>query len=276
MVEKLSVAQAFVAARRSASAFSVYPGTRPVDLAEAYRVQEEAITIAGGEVVGWKVGRINPPLDHQLGSNRLAGPIFAHQTRFAPDRHGPAMPVFADGTAAAEAEYLIRIGRDAPVAAALTLDAAAELIDAVHVGIEIASSPYSGINADGPLVTISDFGNNNGLVIGPAIPDWRSLDFIDCPVELRIDGAVAGSATARTMLDGPIGAVAFLARCLADRGRVLTAGSWVSSGAVTGVHVVAPGAVIEAAFGDLRVGCTITAAEGEMEQAEEAVVRCVP
>ena len=147
-----------------------------------------------------------------------------------------------------------------PAKTSYTMDEAADLIDAVHVGIEVASSPFPGINAFGPLVTISDFGNNYGLVIGDAIPDWRSLDFIDWPVTLSIDGVEAGAATARTMLDGPVGAARFLFESMAARGVALTAGQWISSGAVTGVHEVPVGAAVTATFQDMRVSCSIEAA----------------
>ncbi|KQN37421.1 2-keto-4-pentenoate hydratase [Sphingomonas sp. Leaf407] len=268
------IAQAFVAARRDARGLAQYPGDRPTTLGDAYGVQDRAIALDGRTVVGWKVGKINAPLDTQLGANRLAGPIFADQLFLDAT---PVLPVIADGFAAAEAEYCIRIARSpAPGATGLSHDAVLELIDAVHVGIEIASSPYPGINADGPLVTISDYGNNHGLLVGAEIPGWRDGDFIDWPVVSRIDGAVIGKASARTMLDGPIGAVSFLIDCLASRGLTLAAGQWVSSGAVTGVHPVAPGQRFDAEFGSLRVSCAIDAArpaqgmQGELSHASGA------
>jgi 2-keto-4-pentenoate hydratase len=128
------------------------------------------------------------------------------------------------------------------------------------VGIEIASSPFPGINDHGPTVTISDYGNNNGLVIGPEIKDWRSANIKAWPVTLDINGARIGAATAETMLDGPVGAVRFLLELMAARGIALEAGQWVSSGAVTGVHPVKPGDRVECRFGDgFEVTCTITA-----------------
>ena len=259
------IAQAFVTARRQAAGLSPYPGDAPTTLADAYAIQERAIEIDGRRVAGWKVGRINAPLDGVLGANRLAGPIFADQIV---GREARDMAVIADGFAAAEAEYCVRIGRaPEPGRTGLSLDEALALVDAVHVGVEIASSPYAGINADGPLVTISDYGNNFGLLIGDEVPGWRNLGFLDWPVESRIDDAVVGSATARTMLDGPIGAVAFLVDCLAERGVALTPGSWVSSGAVTGVHQIRPGQRFEADFGVLHVACGIVAASGESDAA---------
>ncbi len=62
------------------------------------------------------------------------------------------------------------------------------------------------------------------------------------------------------MLDGPVGAARFLFELMAARGIVLKPGQWISSGAVTGVHVVRIGERIEARFGaDLTVECTIKA-----------------
>jgi len=251
------IAHAFVGARQQARGLPTYPGERPTTLDDAYAIQDRAIAIDGRQIVGWKVGRINAPLDGTLGSNRLAGPIFADQVVGAGTE---ALPVIADGFAAAEAEYCVRIGRSSAGLSGLTLDRALDLVDAVHVGVEIASSPYPGINADGPLVTISDYGNNFGLLIGREVPGWRDLSFLDWPVESRIDGAVVGRASARTMLDGPIGAVAFLVDCLAARGLSLEPGQWVSSGAVTGVHPIAPGQRFEADFGEMQVACGIVAA----------------
>ena len=253
----IDIASSFVAARRTATALTAYPGTMPATLVDGYAVQDAAIALDGRQVGGWKVGRIAPSLD---GVDRLAGPIFADRIAAAADAV-PAMPVYAGGFAAAEAEFLLRIGRTPdPAKLDWSIAEAMAMIDAVHVGIEIASSPFVGINSHGAPVTVSDYGNNNGLVVGPAIAGWRDVGLLDWPVELRIGGAVAGAATAATMLDGPFGAARFLFASLADRGIALAAGQWISTGAVTGVHPVSVGDAVEARFGSrLRVACSIGA-----------------
>ena len=251
------IARSFVDARRNGRALPDFPGDMPDTLETAYAVQDAAIALSDRQVVGWKVGRINPPID---GINRLAGPIFAEQVKDAQDDPG-AMPVISGGFAAGEAEFLLRIGTAPdPAKQSYTIAEATALIDAVHVGIEIASSPFPGINDHGATVTISDFGNNNGLVVGEAIADWRDQDLISWPVRLTIDGVEAGAATAATMLDGPFGAARFLFEAMAVRGIALQPGQWISSGAVTGVHRVAIGAAVEAVFdGRLTVACKIKA-----------------
>lgn len=253
-----AIAEAFVAARRAGTALASFPGPMPADLDAAYRVQDEALALAGGRVAGWKVGRINPPID---AIDRLSGPIFADQVLTAQAGVPVPMPVFAAGFAAAEAEFLLRIGTVPPAGQTeFTLAEATALIDAVHVGIEIASSPFPGINSHGPTVTISDFGNNNGLVIGQAIENWWGAEIVDWPVTLTINGIEVGAASAATMLDGPFGAARFLFAHMAERGIALAPGQWISTGAVTGVHPVAVGDHVVAGFkGAYRVECSIAA-----------------
>ena len=253
--DQVAIARSFVEARRAGAALAVYPGSPPLTLSDAYLIQDAAIRLDGRTIVGWKVGRINPPRE---GADRLAGPIFADQV-FLDDE--TAMPVIADGFAAAEAEFVLRVGTAPdPTKRNYTLDEARALIDAVHVGIEIASSPFPGINAGGAAVTISDFGNNNGLLVGVEAEGWREADINSWRVELSIDGVPIGDATAATMLDGPFGAARFLFEHLAARGIAVEAGQWISSGAVTGVHEVTVGQRVAARFdGRVAIGCTIKA-----------------
>jgi 2-keto-4-pentenoate hydratase len=252
------IAEIFVAARRSGRAIDAFPGKVPETLSAAYHVQEAAIAQFAEKIIGWKVGRIFPPLSEQFGKDRLCGPIFENAVQSA---HNATGLIYDGGFGAAEAEFLLRIGT-APEAGKVkfTLDEAAALIDSVHVGIEIASSPLASINALGPPVIISDFGNNNGLIMGDEIPAWRTSGFADWTVTTRIDGVEVGSGKASAFPDGPIGAVRFLLETLAARGIATPAGTWISTGAVSGVHTVEIGQQVEACFGDgYVVKCAIGA-----------------
>ena len=251
----------FLEARRSAGGLDAYPGDLPATLDEAYAIQDEAIARWGRPVLGWKVGLVASPLSDRFGTDRLAGPIFAPANALS-DGGAVEMPVFADGFAAAEAEFLLRIGRTPPAdQVEFSLDEAAGLIETVHAGIEIASSPLRSINELGPVAVISDFGNNNGLVVGPEIAAWRSSGFAEWEVRTTIDGALAGIGCGASFPDGPIGAARFLFELMARRGIALAPGQWISSGAVTGVHAVRPGQRVEARFrDDLGLTCKLVAA----------------
>ena len=57
----------------------------------------------------------------------------------------------------------------------------------------------------------------------------------------EIDGQVVGEGGLFTMPGGPLKAIAWLAGHLAQRGRPLTKGQLISSGATTGIHDIAAG-----------------------------------
>lgn len=249
----------FLEARRTATAMAHYPGPLPQTLADGYDIQAIALAGMTTPLAGWKVGRILPPLSEHYGCDRLAGPIFASTVSLADgDARGL---VFPGGFGAVEAEFLFRIGTaPSPEQSAFTLEEAAAHIDVVHIGIEIASSPFQGINDLGPAVTISDFGNNNGLLVGPAIRDWQSGAYAVQPVTTRIDGVDIGTGTAAAFAHGALGSVRFLLENLAARGITVEPGWWISTGAVTGVHPVRPGQTVEADFGPYgTLRCTIEA-----------------
>ncbi|WP_428631891.1 2-keto-4-pentenoate hydratase [Sphingopyxis sp.] len=251
--EQENIARAFLAARAEKTPLTLYPGAMPQTMADAYAIQGAAIGFDGRHVGGWKVGRIAPDLVAHYGSDRIAGPIFADEITV----DGAAMPIYADGFAAAEAEVLLCLG-DVGLGDH-DIESVRDCITEVRTGIEIASSPFPDINRHGPAVTASDYGNNKGLVLGPPIADWRDRDLITMPVEMTIDGTPVGAATMETMLDGPFGSALFLIRTLRARGIVIAPGTWVSAGAITGVHEIAVGQRAEALFdGKIRVGCSIT------------------
>lgn len=254
-----AVAQAFVAARQTAQGLAAYPGTMPATLADAYAIQDAAIALHGGAVAGWKVGRIQPPLDAAFGSDRLAGPIFADRVVAAGPTPAP-MPVFSEGFAAVEAEFIAVLGAADAARRDWTLDDAAAQITGVHIGIEIASSPLAAINALGPAVTASDFGNNHGLIVGPAIDDWHGKGLDDWEVAVDIDGVPAGTGQARSFPDGIVGSVRFLLTVLARRDIAVPDGLLVSTGAISGVHRVHVGQSATAHFGAQTLACEFVAA----------------
>jgi 2-keto-4-pentenoate hydratase len=246
----------FVKARRTAGSFSKYPGAVPQDLDSAYRCQDEAIALWDDTVAGWKVGWIPEPLSQKFGANRLVGPIFTRGVRRSTGLESVDVPVFANGFAAIEAEFVFQLSKDAPAnVAEWTTETARRFVKTMFIGIEIASSPLVNINDYGAAVIASDFGNNAGLLLGAEVPDWqaRALESMHC--ETRIDGAVIGRGNAASVSGGPLAALAFALRCNARRGRPLRAGEYISTGAATGVHSISAGQSAEAIFtglGSLR------------------------
>ncbi len=236
------VAARFVRARRSATALPDYPGPVPSDLATGYRVQDAALKLWPDEVVGWKVGRVPPEHEERLQSNRICGPVFARSLWHVKPGEVTPFPVFEGGFAAVEAEYVARIAFDAPAdRLTWTTKEAAELIAALHIGMEPAGSPLASINILGPTVVVSDFGNNAGLMVGAEIADWRSRRTEDLRCETVIEGQVVGQGGAFVLPGGPVESIRFLAQNTARRGRPLKAGMYICTGAAAGIHDIVAG-----------------------------------
>ena len=258
-----AVATRLVGARRAASALDDYPGDVPATLDAAYAIQARAIALQGEPVAGWKVGRIFSPMRERFGSDRLAGPIFASKVVTDAGSTTP-MTVFGGGFGAVESEFVFVLRAADPAKRDYTLAEAAALVDRVHVGIEIASSPLGAINTLGPAVTVSDFGNNNGLIVGPEVPGFAVAGIDTWPIETLIDGVPVGTGQSAAFVDGTLGSVRFLLELLARRGIAVPAGTLVSSGAITGVHVIGAGQSATARFDNrIELHCTIKNAAPE-------------
>lgn len=257
----LEVARRFVGGRRAARALPDFPGALPADLAAGYAIQEIAIGLWPDEVAGWKVGRIPLELQAELGAARVLGPVFARNIV----RAGPEpTPVHAipGGFAAVEAEYIYRMGEDAPAGKTdWTPSDALTLVEEQLVGVEFAGSPLATINILGPRVVAADFGNNAGLILGRPIPDWRTRTDDWPPCEARIDGQLVGRGAPSSLPGGPATSLAFLMNAVAARGRPLKRGQYVTTGAASGIHDIEAGQTAHIAFGDLdEIVCVARAA----------------
>lgn len=234
--EHRAISAELVGARAAGRALAGLPGTLPDTLEEAYRLQDHSIGLWNDTVVGWKVGGVPAAYLDRFDETYLAGPIFAKTVRRANASGAVAMPVFAGGFAAIEPEFVFCLGGN-------------EEEDRLYIGAEIASSPIPAINDYGPLAVISDFGNNNGLVIGPEVMNWREHRN-PVTVNTMIDGELAGTKRVSTFPNDALDALSFLRRLAQSRGLDLSPGTYVSSGAITGVHEAPVGARSTIDFGD--------------------------
>ena len=237
-----AIADAFIAARLGGQILDTYPGEMPATMDQAYAVQDCAIAAFPDTIAAWKVGLMSDADQTRLGleTPRFAGPIFARTVRRYAGSGVQQMPVFANGLASVEGEFVFRTTRDMTAADARD---PADLIasTALHYGVEIPSSPFRGINMNGPTCTVSDFGNNRGLIVGGEIAGWHALDWNDLEVEVLVDGASIGRASGPVIPGTPLTALRFMLGHLGGRGRPLPAGSFITTGAVVGINDRSPG-----------------------------------
>lgn len=246
-----AISRALVGARTTATPLSAFPGPMPGTMAQAYAIQSASIARWPDSVAGWKIGLLSPQDQGRYSAERLAGPVFHSQIHEVTTGSSFAMPIFVGGFAAVEAEFIFRLGETVePVDREWSDDELAELAVALHIGAEIASSPMAEINNLGPTVVTADFGNNAGLLLGPEIPNWRTVGPENLPARVTIDGEIVGEASAAAIPGGPIGALRFLVALAAHRGLELPAGTLVSTGASTGIHDVDTTSISRLEFGE--------------------------
>lgn len=185
-----------------------------------------------------------------LDAERLAGPIFKSSIFRIEPNSTKTMPIFSGGFAAVEAEFILQLATTIePIEREYSDEELIELVSALHVGAEIASSPMADVNKLGPCCVVSDFGNNAGLLVGSSVPNWSSLPLDALTASVTVDDVVVGSASAGAIEGGLLQALRFLIGLSANRQLTLSEGTFVSSGAVTGIHEVTVESKAEIDFG---------------------------
>ncbi len=230
-----AISSALINARHNSQLLNNFPGAMPETLEDAYAVQSLSINRWDDEVCGWKVGGVPPAYLDRFSDKRLVGPIFKNSVAYPKEGETAIMPVF-DGFAAVESEFVFALGETADQ-------------DRLFIGVEIASSPLNAINDMGPIAVICDFGNNRGLIVGPEIKDWQTLSPEEFEVKTIINDEVIGTKTITSFPGDALEALAFFRAHAAKNNIEVPVGTYISSGAITGVHETRAGATSIADFG---------------------------
>ena len=244
------ISRRLVDARLNARPLSEFPDRIPESLEQAYAIQTASISRWPDDVAGWKIAKLPPPDRVRYSEERLAGPVFKSSIRTIDEGSCGAMHIYDEGFAAIEAEFVMELGASVPPSHRDYSDEElAVLVSAVYGGAEIASSPMASVVELGATSIISDLGINAGVVVGPVVPNWRTLSPDAVTVEVSVDGSTVGKTTAVSLTEGPLEALRFLLGHCAARGIELPAQTLVSTGMITGVHVVQPGSVARVQYG---------------------------
>ena len=224
-------------ARKTSTGLTAFPGELPTTLEAAYKIQDRSISKIDDEIVGWKIGGITPDLQEKLNAVRLCGPIFKKMVKYTDGSEPLLMPIFKDGYSAYEVEYVMELGDTSHLpATGITEEQIRSVVTRVFIGFEMASTPIQNANKIGSMAIISDFGINEGCIIGPEIKDWKNVDLFDIDISINIDGNVFGPTKAKPAFVGAYGAVKFLIEHMKANGKELPVGTMASTGAITGVH----------------------------------------
>lgn len=175
----MDAANLLMDARRTRHAVDELPADlRPTSLTEAYVVQDTLAT-AYGAIGGWKVGA----------TSAEAEPIFAPMpmANIAPG----GVVLRAIRYRGLEAEVAFLLGRDLPARSdGYSRDEMLAAVASCHPAIEVLESAFIDPTTVDRLSMVADLQMHGAFVYGPAIADWRSIDFTQEKVTLAIDGSV--------------------------------------------------------------------------------------
>ena len=208
--------------------------TAPGTIAEGYAVQSALHAVlesAGfGPRVGHKIGCTTPVMQAYLGIDHpCAGEVF-ETTVF--DR-AVELPLSRYQRVGVECEIAARLGRDLPVrSGGHSRESVSEAVDSLMAGIELVDDRYADYSALPPPVLVADDFFNAGVVLGTAVPDWRSLDLSAIEGVMTVDGTEVGRGFGADILGHPLAALAWLADHRAALGMPLRAGEFLMLGSV--------------------------------------------
>jgi 2-keto-4-pentenoate hydratase len=210
---------------------------RPRTEEQAYLVQRAIMAESSG-IGGWKVGSPNPT------GPFTCAPLPAAGVQASPGH--VSTEHCTDG--GVEAEIAVKLSHDLPPRdAAYGPEDLVAAIASAHPAIEVLQSRYVDPDRVDPLSALADSLAHFGLVVGPAIAGWQSIDWGAEQVALTVNGQEMKRRTGN-----PGGDMLRLLAWLANHGSRwaggLRGGQVVTTGSWTGKDFVAPGAEVRIAF----------------------------
>lgn len=216
---------------------------RPSDLHDAYAVQERLNEILSerrfGPLAGYKIGCTTPVMQEYMNIHEPAlGEVFAGTVQ-----HGDGVYSHADFVEpGVEAEIAVVLAKDIPASGApYDRDSVRDAVGAAMISIELVDARYRNFRElDTPTMAADNF-FNAAAVLGPPMEDWHDLDLANVEATALLNGKPLGTGKGNLIMGHPLEALAWLANRLAERGRQLKAGEFVTLGSVIPTHWVSQG-----------------------------------
>lgn len=209
-------------ARRTGKLLESLPeALRPKTAAEVYAIQD--LTLAGlGPVGGWKAG---PPGGED--------PAWFNILPAADFHPSPAkVPGVIPFNPEIEVEIALVFGRDLPKRATpYTVEEVTAAVASVNPAIEVIGSRFVKRTSVDMLSGLADLRSNAATIVGPALKDWRGLDFARVAMELSFDGKKVAEVSGGASTGTALGIMTGLVNHATSRNGGMRAGQVVITGA---------------------------------------------
>lgn len=220
----------------------------PVDLAAAYRVQDDVVAGVlpdGASILGYKCACTSEIAQAALQIDRpVYGRLLSHTT----SQSGASLNAADFTHRVIEAEFGFRLARDVPAdSGPHTPESIADFIDAVIPSIEIVDYRFESWTV-GALQVAADNAIHGWWVHGDPVTEWRDIDLQATAVSVTRNGDTVTTGSGTNVLGHPLNVMAWLADELVQFGGHLKAGDLVTTGVTTDVFEAEAGDHIAAEF----------------------------
>ena len=216
---------------------------RAAPLEDAYRIQDalhRVMAAAGrGEIAGWKIALTSKAMQQMTGVDQpAAGAVFSKLVHASPAR----VDVAAYHHLGVEFEVAVRVADDLPASGgpwtrASVAGRVAACLPAFEL-VEDGDADYKTLDA---FTLVAQNTWNGGVVLGPAVTEWRPVDLERAITRCWVNGRPAGQGKTGDAMGHPFDAVAWLANLLNGRGRTLQRGMIVMTVSSITTTFPAPG-----------------------------------
>jgi 2-keto-4-pentenoate hydratase len=244
-------AAAFLAAaRRSGRPGPRLPeSNRPQDLESALAIAQRTVAVLDQPVGGWKCSL--PPAPGKVNCAPIVAPTIS--------RTSPCAVHATGATARIEPEIAFVMARDLPGRGTSWSEAEVKsAIAETRLVLEILGTRYADPASASWLEMIADCVQNQGLFVGPPLPEGPEAPLAGFPVTIRAAERTLSTHDGRHGDGHPLRPLVWLANFLAERGNPLRAGQIVTTGSYAGAIEVPLGTPLSVQFGDLgAIGVTL-------------------
>ena len=208
-----------------------------------------------GPLVGTKIGCTTQVMQQYLGMHHpCSGGIFQAT------RHASGSSVAFDTYlhVGVECEIAVTLGDKIPVATDHTVTSVSRAVQSVHAAIEIVDDRYEDFEnrVPGWRTWVADNFFGAGIVMGPPVTDWQSIDLANVAGEMQINGECVGQGMGKDIINGhPLEALAWLANDFGQREEELPAGWIVMLGSVVQTKWVAQNDTVSVHLSQLGEAC---------------------
>ncbi|WP_417518304.1 2-keto-4-pentenoate hydratase [Minwuia sp.] len=215
---------------------------RPVDIPEAYRVQQAFVARMaqrGRPSFGWKIALTAETMQKMVNIDRPVG-----GTIVAPSLHeSPADLKASDfGRICFECEVALRLGHDLhPDEGPFDMATIADRVVAMAAAFEVADDRDADYTTLEAMSMIADNAWNAGMVLGEVHRDVDPSGLPEATATLEIDGAEVGRGVGADAMGHPFNGLQFLADEMTAQGSTLKAGDWILTGTVIRTQFPKPG-----------------------------------